>query len=71
MNNILIDYPKFERAYYIKEVSTILDVSSSGREKFFYLFYLRRTSEGNRTNKKINALSFSRMLGEHFVRMLG
>ena len=71
LNNILIDYPKFERAYYIKEVSTILDVSSSGREKFFYLFYLRRTSEGNRTNKKINALSFSRMLGEHFVRMLG
>lgn len=71
LNNILIYYPKFERAYCIKEVSTILDVSSSGREKFFYLFYLRRTLEGHRTNKKINALSFSRLLGEHFIRMLG
>lgn len=71
LNNILIYYPKFERAYYIKEVSTILDGSSSGREKFFYLFYLRRTKDGYRTNKKINALSFSRMLGEHFIRMLG
>lgn len=71
LNNILIYYPKFERAYYIKEVSTILDTNSSGREKFFYLFYLRRTSTGAKTNQKINAFSFSRLLGEHFVRIPG
>lgn len=67
IKKILIYYPKFKRAYYISEVSTILDGDTSDREKFFYLFYQRKTLNGEKTDQKIDALSFSKLLCRHFI----
>lgn len=69
IQKILVHYPKFKRSYYITEISTIFNVDGRGREKFFYLFYQRRDTNGKRVDKKIDALSFSRMLCEHFIRI--
>lgn len=69
IQKILVHYPKFKRSYYISEISTIFNAGASGREKFFYLFYQRKDKDGNRVDKKIDALSFSRMLCEHFIRI--
>lgn len=60
IDQILVHFPKFKAAYYIRDVSSVLR-ADNGREKFFYLYYHRgKTEDGNEI--KINALEFSKLL---------
>lgn len=60
INQILVHFPKFKDAYYIRDVSSVLR-TESGRERFFYLYY-RRGKKDSGEDIKIDALEFSNLL---------
>ncbi len=60
---------EIKRACYISGGATIFDADASGREKLFYLFYHRKTTGGEKTEQKTDALSFSGLLSQHFIQI--
>lgn len=60
IDQILVHFPKFKDAYYIRDVSSVLR-ADSGREKFFYLYY-HRGKKDDGAEIKIDALEFSSLL---------
>lgn len=67
IDQILVHFPKFKAAYYIRDVSSVLR-AESGRERFFYLYYHRRKRD-NGADIKIDALEFSSLLCGQLFRV--